>query len=65
MAINQHIIDELLTNYKSSEDQLCEAGIFKEFKKALLELVLGAELSDHLSYEKGDLKGQKIIARVP
>jgi len=59
MAINQDIIDELLSDYKNPEDLLGEGGIFKELKKALLERALSAELSDHLGYEKGDPKGQK------
>ncbi len=32
-------------------------GLFKQLKKALLERALGAELSDHLGYEKGDPAG--------
>ncbi|MCP4295609.1 MAG: transposase [Proteobacteria bacterium] len=59
MAIKQDIIDELLSEYKNPEDLLGEGGIFKELKKALLERALGAELSDHLGYEKGDPKGKK------
>jgi putative transposase len=59
MAVNQDIIDELLTDYKNPEDLLGEGGIFKELKKALLERALSAELSDHLGYEKGDPKGKK------
>jgi transposase-like protein len=31
--------------------------VFKQLKKALLERALGAELSEHLGYEKGDLAG--------
>ena len=59
MAINQKIIDELLSDYKNPEDLLGDDGIFKQLKKALLERALNAELSDHLGYEKGDVKGQK------
>lgn len=59
MAIKQEIIDELLSGYKNPEDLLGDDGIFKELKKALLERALSAELSAHLGYEKGDLKGRK------
>jgi len=59
MAINQKIIDELLSEYKNPEDLLGDDGIFKQLKKALLERALNAELSDHLGYEKGDAKGQR------
>ena len=31
-----------------------EEGLFKELKKRLLERALGAELSEHLGYERGD-----------
>ena len=59
MAIKQELIDELLSDYKNPEDLLGEGGIFKEWKKALLERALSAELSDHLGYDKGDPKGKK------
>ena len=57
MAIKKEIIDELLSNYEHPEDLLGEEGLFKELKKALIERALGAELSDHLGYEKGDPSG--------
>ena len=37
---------------------LGEEGLIKQLKKALLERALGAELSDHLGYEKGDPAGR-------
>ena len=37
---------------------LGEEGLFKELKKRLLERALGAELSEHLGYEKGDPAGR-------
>ena len=37
---------------------LGDEGLFKQLKKALLERALGAELSDHLGYEKGDPAGR-------
>ena len=40
------------------EDLLGDDGLFKQLKKALLERALGAELSDHLGYEKADPAGR-------
>src|SRR5712672_3729127 len=57
-AIRDEVIDELLQGYSSPQDLLGEEGLFKELKKKLLERALGAELSEHLGYEKGDLAGR-------
>jgi putative transposase len=38
--------------------RLGEDGLFKQLKKALLERALGAELTHHLGYEKGDPVGR-------
>ena len=59
MAIKDEILDELLKNYENPEDLLGKDGIFIELKKALLERALGAELTHHLGYEKGDPAGRK------
>jgi len=57
-TISIDILDQLLENYKKFEDLLGEEGLFKQLKKALIERALGAELSDHLGYEKGDPAGR-------
>ena len=57
-AIRDEVIDELLQGYSSPHDLLGEEGLFKELKKRLLERALGAELSEHLGYEKGDAAGR-------
>ena len=57
-AIRDEIIEELLQGYRSPEDLIGEEGLFKELKKRLLERALGAELSEHLGYEKGDAAGR-------
>src|SRR6201981_3052423 len=57
-AIRDEIIEELLQGYSSPEDLLGEEGLFKELKKRLLERALGAELTEHLGYEKGDPAGR-------
>jgi putative transposase len=36
------------------EDLTGENGQFRQLKKALIERAIGAELTDHLGYEKGD-----------
>src|SRR6201993_3619460 len=57
-AIRDELIAELLQGYRSPQDLLGEEGLFKELKKRLLERALGAELSEHLGYEKGDPAGR-------
>jgi len=57
-AIRDEIIEELLQGYSSPADLLGEEGLFKQLKKRLLERALGAELSEHLGYEKGDPAGR-------
>src|ERR1700751_1334824 len=57
MAIKKEVLDELLAGYERPEDLLGEDGLFKQLKKALLERALGAELTHHLGYEKGDPAG--------
>ena len=58
LAIRDEVIEELLRGYRSPEDLLGEEGLFKELKKRLLERALGAELTEHLGYEKGDPAGR-------
>ena len=43
----------MLADYETPEDLVGDDGLFKQLKKALLERALGAELTDHLGYEKG------------
>jgi putative transposase len=47
-----------LAGDEKPEDLLGEVGLFKQLKKALLERALGAELTHHLGYEKGDPAGR-------
>ena len=54
MAIKDEILDQLLKGYKKPEDLLGEDGILQELNKALVEKALGAELTHHLGYEKGE-----------
>ena len=57
-AIPLELLDQLLSNYRKPEDLTSEDGLFKQLKKALIERALGAELSEHLGYEKGDPAGR-------
>src|ERR1700751_3662019 len=58
LSIRDEVIDELLQGYNSPEDLIGAEGLFKELKKRLLERALGAELNEHLGYEKGDPAGR-------
>jgi putative transposase len=57
-TITPELLDQLLANYTRPEDLLGEEGLLKQLKKALLERALGAELTEHLGYEKGDPAGR-------
>ena len=54
MDIRDEVLDELLDGYEKPEDLLGDDGLLKRLKKALIERALGAELTAHLGYEKGD-----------
>ena len=58
-TISPELLDELLANYSKPEDLTGEDGLFKQLKKALIERALGAELTEHLGYEKGDPAGRR------
>src|SRR3954462_13821612 len=57
-TITPELLDQLLANYEKPEDLTGADGLFKQLKKALIERALGAELSDHLGYERGDPAGR-------
>jgi len=57
-TITPELLDQLLANYEKPDDLIGEAGLFKQLKKALIERALGAELTEHLGYEKGDPAGR-------
>jgi putative transposase len=58
MTIKSEVLDELLTGCSAPDDLLGEDGLFKQLKKALVERMLGAELTEHLGYERGDPAGR-------
>lgn len=57
-TITPELLDQLLANYSKPEDLTGADGLFKQLKKALIERALGAELTEHLGYEKGDPVGR-------
>ena len=57
-SISPELLDQLLAGYEKPEDLTGTNGLFKQLKKALIERALGAELTDHLGYEKGDRSGR-------
>jgi putative transposase len=59
MEIKQEVLDELIKDYKKPEDLIGETGLLKQLTKALLERALGAELTQHLGYEKHDPAGYR------
>jgi putative transposase len=59
MAITPEILKELLKGYEKPEDLMGKDGILKQLTKALVETAMGAELTNHLGYEKGDRAGKK------
>src|ERR1700722_921565 len=52
------LLDQLLTGYEKPEDLAGDDGLFRRLKKALIERELGAELTDHLGYAKGEPAGR-------
>ncbi len=58
MSIRPELLDELLKDYKKPEDITGENGLLKQLTKAVLERALGAELTQHLGYEKHSAEGK-------
>ncbi|MHB8885472.1 MAG: IS256 family transposase [Methylovirgula sp.] len=57
-TITPELLDHLLAGYTKPEDLTGENGLFKQLKKTLIERALGAELTHHLGYEKGNPAGR-------
>lgn len=53
VTIKPELLDEVLKEYRGPQDI---EGIFKQFKKAVVERALEAELTAHLGYGKGEDK---------
>lgn len=56
--IRQELLDELLADYECPEDLTGPEGLLKELFRRLVETAGGAELTEHLGYEKGDRAGR-------
>lgn len=52
MTISKELLDELLSGVERPEDLLGDKGLLKELKVRLMERMLGAELTEHLGYER-------------
>lgn len=52
------LLDKLLKERKSPEEVIGEGGLLQQLTKRLLERALGAELTDHVGYERGDAGGR-------
>lgn len=52
------VLDALLEGVDTPEELLGKEGLLVELKKALMERALGAELTEHVGYAKGDAKGR-------
>ena len=50
----EEVLDELLAGYSNPEDMIGPDGLLKQLTKALVERAMGAELSHHLGYERGE-----------
>jgi transposase-like protein len=57
--IREEVLAELLAGYETPDDLLGQGGILEHLTKALVERALGAEVSHHLGYEKGQGRQQK------
>lgn len=60
MAVKDELLDELLSGYETPEDLIGKDGILAQLKKALIERALGAEMTAHLGYAKGDHKPEGV-----
>lgn len=56
---SEETLADLLAGYQKPEDLLGKGGILEQLTKALVEKALGAELSHHLGYGKGEGRQQK------
>jgi transposase-like protein len=52
-TIDEAVLDELLKGCERPEDLMADGGLMKELRNALMQRMLGAELTEHLGYEHG------------
>jgi putative transposase len=58
MPITPELLDELLKDYKSSDDMFGDEGILQQLTKAVIERALQGEMTHHLGYDKHDPAGK-------
>lgn len=56
--VNEEMIAELAKNCKTQEDIFGQNGLIKQLLKPILERMLQGELTNHLGYEKHEVKGR-------
>ena len=54
IQIRQELLDELLADYENPEDLTGPDGLLKTLFRRLVETAAGAELTEHLGYERFD-----------
>lgn len=59
MPVTREILNEIMKDYTEPSELLGEKGLLHQLTKALIEKALGAELTDHLGYEKYEGRGRK------
>ena len=52
--IDDAVLDELLRGCERPEDLMADGGLMEGLRKALMQRMLGAELTEHLGYEHGE-----------
>lgn len=57
IKFDQKTLDSLLSSCNGNTDIFGENGLIKSFAKAILEKALEGEMTEHLGYEKHDVKG--------
>jgi putative transposase len=56
--IRQELLEELLADYEKPEYLVGPDGLLRDLFKRLIETAAGAELTEHLGYERGDPAGR-------
>ena len=56
--IRQELLNELLAGYSGPDDLVGPNGLIKQLVGRLIETAAGAELGEHLGYDKGDPAGR-------
>jgi len=57
-SFSDELIDRLLAGYSKPEDLTGKDGILKQLTARLVERALQSEMTEHLGYERHDLKGR-------